>query len=153
MEKLTSLGGSGVGDSVRQRLEKLSPGRGALRGKMSAHGMVCHLSDSFRLALGLKTASHATGLLQRSLMKYFALYVPLPWPKGVGTRPEMEQGKGGTVPGEFAADIAELMRLMRQFTERTEFVAAHPIFGTMTRAQWLRWGYLHMDHHLRQFGV
>jgi len=28
----------------------------------------------------------------------------------------------------------------------------HPIFGQMTRAEWLRWGYLHTDHHLRQFG-
>jgi hypothetical protein len=28
----------------------------------------------------------------------------------------------------------------------------HPIFGRITRAEWLRWGYLHADHHLRQFG-
>jgi hypothetical protein len=29
----------------------------------------------------------------------------------------------------------------------------HPIFGAMSERAWLRWGYLHMDHHLRQFGV
>ena len=29
----------------------------------------------------------------------------------------------------------------------------HPVFGPMTRGAWLRWGYLHTDHHLRQFGV
>jgi hypothetical protein len=29
---------------------------------------------------------------------------------------------------------------------------AHPIFGRMTEAEWMRWGYLHTDHHLRQFG-
>ena len=153
MENLINLAYPGVAETVRQRLAELSPGHSPLWGKMSAHEMVCHLSDSFRLALGLKTASQATGLLQRSLMKYFALYVPLPWPKGVGTRPEMEQGKGGTKPVEFAADVAELTGLMGQFTGRTGFTAAHPIFGTMTRAQWQRWGYLHMDHHLRQFGV
>jgi hypothetical protein len=28
----------------------------------------------------------------------------------------------------------------------------HPLFGPMSRAAWLRWGYLHLDHHLRQFG-
>jgi hypothetical protein len=27
----------------------------------------------------------------------------------------------------------------------------HPIFGPMSRSAWLRWAYLHMDHHLRQF--
>jgi Protein of unknown function (DUF1569) len=28
----------------------------------------------------------------------------------------------------------------------------HPIFGPMTAKDWMRWGYLHADHHLRQFG-
>jgi hypothetical protein len=30
---------------------------------------------------------------------------------------------------------------------------AHSFFGRLSRTEWLRWGYLHMDHHLRQFGV
>jgi hypothetical protein len=29
----------------------------------------------------------------------------------------------------------------------------HPIFGRMSEAAWLRWGWLHADHHLRQFGA
>jgi hypothetical protein len=29
----------------------------------------------------------------------------------------------------------------------------HPIFGALSARDWLRWGYLHADHHLRQFGV
>ena len=29
----------------------------------------------------------------------------------------------------------------------------HPLFGRMSEAAWLRWGYLHVDHHLRQFGA
>jgi hypothetical protein len=29
----------------------------------------------------------------------------------------------------------------------------HPFFGQMTEKEWMRWGYLHADHHLRQFGV
>jgi hypothetical protein len=29
----------------------------------------------------------------------------------------------------------------------------HPVFGPMTRVDWLRWGYLHVDHHLRQFSA
>jgi hypothetical protein len=28
----------------------------------------------------------------------------------------------------------------------------HSIFGSMTNQDWMRWGYLHADHHLRQFG-
>jgi hypothetical protein len=29
----------------------------------------------------------------------------------------------------------------------------HPMLGPMTRAQWMRWAYMHTDHHLRQFNL
>jgi hypothetical protein len=29
----------------------------------------------------------------------------------------------------------------------------HPVFGAMSDSAWRRWGYLHTDHHLRQFGA
>jgi hypothetical protein len=29
----------------------------------------------------------------------------------------------------------------------------HPLFDAMSERDWMRWGYLHVDHHLRQFGV
>jgi hypothetical protein len=69
--------------------------------------------------------------------------------------PEMNQEKGGTRPGEFAADVAELEGLIHRITvtEKNFDWGSHPIFGRMPDRDWLRWGYLHMDHHLRQFGV
>jgi hypothetical protein len=27
------------------------------------------------------------------------------------------------------------------------------LFGEMSRSDWLAWGYRHVDHHMRQFGV
>ena len=27
-----------------------------------------------------------------------------------------------------------------------------PMFGHMSEKDWMQWGYLHADHHLRQFG-
>jgi uncharacterized protein DUF1569 len=125
-------------------------------GRMTAPQMVCHLSDSFRVVVGRMPVSHATGLLQRTLVKWIALYVPLPWPGGrIVTRPEIDQELGGTKPGDFAADVAELESLVELITApaRTFLWDAHPIFGRMSDADWLRWGYLHMDHHLRQFGA
>jgi len=119
---------------------------------MSAHQMVCHLCDAYRLPLGEKTASPATGFLQRTIVKFIALRLPLKWPKGVATRPEMEQGVGGTPPAEFGRDRAELLALVRRFCGPTALSAPHPFFGVMSRQEWLRWGYLHADHHLRQFG-
>jgi hypothetical protein len=47
-----------------------------------------------------------------------------------------------------------LEALMEQFAAKQEReLQPHPMFGRMTTVQWQRWGWLHMDHHLRQFGV
>src|SRR6266568_3407972 len=135
--------------AIAERLAKLTPVSPAVWGRMSAHQAVCHLSDSFRLPLGRKGASDASGLFHRTLMKWVALRAPTPWPKGVPTRPELEQGVGGTPPGEFSADRAELAGLMEEFAALRHIAAVHPIFGKMTIQKWMRWGFLHMDHHLR----
>lgn len=122
-------------------------------GRMTAHEMVCHLCDAYRLALGEKSASLATGFLRRTAMKWFALWVPLKWPKGVPTLSEMEQGRGGTPPVDFGRDRAELLSIVRRFCNPgPDPSIAHPFFGPMSRKEWMRWGYLHADHHLRQFG-
>lgn len=120
---------------------------------MTVHQMVCHVCDSYRLALGEKSVSPATGFLQRTALKWVALWAPLHWPKNVATRPEMEQGFGGTPPVEFERDRGELVAIVRPFCNlRPGASIAHPFFGLMSRKEWMRWGYLHADHHLRQFG-
>jgi Protein of unknown function (DUF1569) len=141
--------------ALLERLRTIHPDSPRQWGKMSPHEMVCHLSDAFRMVIGHKAVSPATSLVQRTVVKWIALYAPMPWPSGILTRPEIEQGVGGTCPGEFATDIKELMLLVDAFATQDPRVdwPPHPIFGPLTRKAWLRWGYLHMDHHLRQFGA
>ncbi len=141
--------------TVIQRLHAIRPDSARRWGRMSAHEMVCHLSDAFRMAMGGKTVSLATSPLHRTVVKWIALYAPMPWPSGIVTRPEIEQGVGGTCPGDFAADLADLVRLIDVFSSTSHDLAwpAHPIFGPLSAKAWQRWGYLHMDHHLRQFGA
>jgi hypothetical protein len=137
------------------RLAKVQSNSRALWGRMSAHQMLCHLTDSFLAVMGERQVSAATGLLQRSVVKWVALYAPIPWPKGVPTRPEMDQFAGGTAPSDFETDRERLLDLIARFTNsKRDFEwSPHPIFGKMPDPEWLRWGYLHTDHHLRQFGV
>jgi hypothetical protein len=57
---------------------------------------------------------------------------------------------------DFAADVAELEKLLGEIvTDRRDRFAGHlhPVFGRISGSAWLRWAYLHADHHLRQFGV
>lgn len=137
------------------RLQRLHPETRALWGKMNAHQMVCHLVESFGLAMGARTASEEITFLNRTLVRWVALHTSLPWPKGVPTRPEMDQLRGGTPPVEFARDTADLAAAIQRFAQRprTFQFARHPIFGELTEWEWMRWGYLHTDHHFRQFGV
>jgi DinB family protein len=143
-------------NEVLQRLRTLRLDSKRRWGKMTVQQMVCHLSDSFRAVTGQMTVSAATGPLQRTVVKWVALYAPMPWPPGLPTRPELDQRRdAGTRPGEFAADVEELARLTSRFAVDQLGCARpeHPIFGLMSHRDWMRWGYLHMDHHLRQFSA
>ena len=140
---------------IIRRLRTVRPESARRWGHMSAHQMICHLCDSCRMAMGEKPVSDASGRLQRTLVKWIALYFPLRWPPGIPTRPEVDQQVAGTRPVEFAADIADLEALLERITTREKGFdwPVHPIFGRMSHAAWLRWAYLHTDHHLRQFGA
>jgi hypothetical protein len=122
---------------------------------MNAHQMVCHLNDSFALAMGAKAASEDITFLSRTLVRWIALHTPMPWPKGVPTRPEMDQLRGGTRPTEFVRDTAALAAAIHRFAQqpRTFQFARHPLFGNLTEWEWMRWRYLHSNHHFRQFGL
>ena len=141
--------------TVLERLRQVRPDSARQWGRMTPHQMICHLNDSFKMAMGLRPADAIGNALQRTVIKWIALSAPLPWPKGFRTRPEADQEQGGTRPVEFAADRQELETLVARFTaDKKDFSwARHPIFGELTELEWMRWGYLHMDHHLRQFGV
>jgi hypothetical protein len=137
------------------RLKALGPQSARRWGRMSAHQAVCHLADSFRFAVGERPAHAAPGLVGRTVVKWIALYVPLRWPAGIATTPEVDSERGGTPPAELASDLAELARLVELLATEPQRAQGrvHPVFGRLSRSAWLRWGWLHADHHLRQFGA
>ncbi|HLW88152.1 MAG TPA: DUF1569 domain-containing protein [Terriglobales bacterium] len=138
---------------VLERLARLRPDAQRRWGQMSAHQMICHLSDALRAALGEKHISPANSLFMRAILKPLALWVPVRWPHGFKTRPEMDQQQNGTPPVNFASDLEELRVLFDRFCAAEGEFTAHAMFGQMSRAERMRHGYLHFDHHLRQFGV
>ena len=139
---------------VLRRLHSVRPGHPARWGRMSAHQMICHLADAMYVASGERAATPASGLFQRTVVKWIALYAPLRWPPGIPTPVEVDQEIGGTRPQDFTADVARVESLLRRFADEPDATRVdHPVFGRMSRNDWLRWGYLHADHHLRQFGV
>ena len=149
---MATLADPGARAALCERVANLSPEAARQWGRMTAHQMVCHLNDSFRVATGEKYASPDTNLFKRMVFKWVALHTSLPWPHGVPTRPELMQGHGGTPPSDWTRDRTVLQELIPAFAARESY-GFHPLFGELSKADWLIWAYRHIDHHLRQFGA
>ena len=150
-----NLGEAALLQQVRARMLTISPRSARQWGKMTPHQMLCHLNDSFACVMGERTVTMRSNLLTRTVVKRIALYTPMTWPKNTRTMPEVDQQIGGTAPVEFERDREQLLRRMARFTASSRDFewSPHPMFDRMSEFEWMRWGYLHVDHHLRQFGA
>jgi hypothetical protein len=136
------------------RLDALGPDATRQWGRMSVGGMLCHLTDAFAMVQPEAAAGFSPRLHERTLMRWIALSTPVPWPRGVPTAPACDQEKDGTPPAEFDHDRDRLHEAIDRFLRDVDGGRLfHPLFGSMSRGEWGRWGYRHTDHHLRQFGV
>ncbi len=142
-------------EEILRRLGTVRPDSPRRWGRMTAPQMICHLTDAFLAVIGERPMSQAQSLLGRSVIKWIALYAPMRWPPGIRTRPEIDPLAAGTAPSTFEADVARLRAVVDRVTsgEVPGPWGEHPYFGPLSARAWLRWGYLHVDHHLRQFGA
>lgn len=138
---------------VIQRVMKVRPDTPALWGKMSAHQMLCHLSDQIRLATGEIRDKDESTFFGRNFIVPMVL-LGLPAPKGkVKTHRKLDFDKGaGTAPTDFESDRQTLINYINLFETPREDWHPHPLFGKLSHRKWARFAYTHMDHHLKQFG-
>ena len=114
--------------------------------------MVRHVGQSYEVALGERAVGPMKGL-PPAVMKWAALRSGFRWPQNVETTPELKRALEEEPAGEFGALVGAAVLKMEALAERVaDRASGHPMFGPMTAEDWLRWGYLHADHHLRQFG-
>ncbi len=135
--------------SLISRLSSLQPETPANWGSLSAHGMLCHLADQLRVALGETSTTDRSSFLSRNLAKRVVLYLPLPVPKGkIQTAPEMLS----TQPGVWQDDLDAVAGLVERLAA-SKSSPPHPAFGPLDHGQWCILAAKHMDHHLRQFSL
>lgn len=142
----------GIFDQTLARITSLRPDDAARWGRMNVHQMLCHLSDSAKVALREIVIPSGRSPLPPRLIKWFALEVPLRWAKNFPTMPQIDQFRDGTPPVAFASDRESLLELTKCISQASLEGSSHPFFGPMTHQEWMRWAWLHTDHHLRQFG-
>lgn len=143
-------------EALIQRLGRLTPDSSRRWGTLTAGEMLCHLGDAGDAVLGRRVPP---GSMDPKLLplpvKWLMLYSPLPFPKGVATRPGVNPRMDGTKPTDFAGDrtrVIDGMRLLAAAAPET-LRPTHFRFGTMSASAWRHLAYKHVDHHLRQFGV
>ncbi|GGA54288.1 hypothetical protein GCM10011507_01920 [Edaphobacter acidisoli] len=148
---MKSLASTDVLAETKNRLLAVRPDDRARWGKMSATQMVRHLDCACDVALGARAAKPVKGI-PPPVMKWLALRSGVRWAKNIRTAPELERLIAERTDGEFDALVKSAAVKIESLTTTGSYAGSHPFFGTMTAADWMRWGYLHADHHLRQFG-
>ena len=138
------------------RLQRLTPDTRGHWGSLTPAEMLCHLGDSFESVLGVRLPpGPPPSGKARPLLKWFILYFPVPWPKGVQTRPGVDPHRDGTRPSDFQSDRARVIANLDKLAAASgaSLARVHFMVGPMSRKDWHRWAYKHVDHHLRQFGL
>lgn len=130
------------------RLESLSPHSPRLWGTMDLPKAICHMGDQLRLALGEIVVEPVPGLA--SVPGFRTLIVRyLPFPKNVKTAPELLVTDLASLDEARSWLLTWVERVVAHGLEAP--LAAHPLFGALSTADWGIVMARHMDHHLRQF--
>lgn len=143
-----------VRDQFVARLAKLTPDTPAKWGKFTATKMVVHVNDALLMAMGDLPVAPKRSKLRSALGRWFAIYGPIPWPKGVPTAPELlSRGANGSV--QLDAERSVFAELVGKAAARKGAAhwPEHPIFGPMREKDWGALGYRHIEHHFKQFGI
>ena len=54
---------------------------------------------------------------------------------------------------KFEEEKQKLVDMINRFTEANMVDEPHPFFGKLTKEEWSKGTWKHLDHHLMQFGV
>lgn len=140
---------------VIARLGKLRPDAKPRWGKMTADEMVGHLIESLRSAMGRgPELPDVSTWFTRNLIGPLLLAGWLPIPKNVkGVRP-VGTPNDAPMPRGDAETLHAVMDEYLRLVESGELdPPRHPAFGEIGVDGWAQMHVLHIEHHLKQFGV
>lgn len=135
---------------IIDRLNKLTSQSPAQWGKMDAAQMLAHCQQPMAVALDGRFIKG--NWLMKLILPLFKkiIYGPKPFKRDLPTE------KTFIMTGQskdFEKEKTALLDMVTRFTEANIVSDKHPIFGKLTREQWSKATWKHLDHHLQQFGV
>jgi hypothetical protein len=140
----------GVYEEISSRLNKLDSNSKPVWGKMNSAQMLHHCQMPLNIILGKEDYGVKPNWLINLLFKK-SMYSDKPWRKNLPTAP----GFNITEDKDFETELNEIKNLLKELNsirDRKKW-KPHPAFGKLSKDQWGKMQYKHLDHHLKQFAV
>ncbi|WP_033960850.1 DUF1569 domain-containing protein [Psychroserpens jangbogonensis] len=135
---------------IMSRIKKLDEHTQPQWGKMSVGQMLNHCQFPLHIILEKEDYNLKPNWLVNLLFKK-TMYSDKPWRKNLPTVPRFK----ATDKRRFSEETPKLISLLEELhthKDRTDW-QPHPAFGELTKEQWGKMQYKHLDHHLKQFGA
>ncbi len=142
-----------VKEEILSRINKLTPQTRNEWGKMNVNQMLYHSAAGFKIAYGEIPTAARGNWAKKQLMRFFILKTDMPTPKEKAeTFPEINTVTLGINPADFTAEQSKLVDMVKNFPSKS-LLPESGLLGKMSKENWARLHYTHLDHHLKQFGV
>ena len=138
-----------VKQELISRINQLTPQSKPQWGKMHVEQMLAHC----QMPLGVATGKH---ILKRNF--FLSLIGPLFKKQLYNDQPfkrNLPTDKTFIIanPEAFEEEKQKLIDMINSFSETAMSGEPHPFFGKLSKEEWSRGTWKHLDHHLQQFGV
>lgn len=140
-------------NEVTERSRRLSANQQPLWGTLTAAEMLRHCSEVLKGTMAHYATTQRETLKQKISRFVMLNFVPR-FPKGAKTPDRVNIKKNNITVNDLATEQEQFARLVNKFVSFTGPITLfHPYFGYLNHRQWGILTWMHMDHHLRQFGV
>ncbi len=148
--ELKNLFDANVKQDILVRIDRLTPQSQPQWGKMNVAQMLAHLQMPMGVALGShKLPRTFFGRIVGRFAKS-VLYGEKPFKRNLPTDPSFVMI---SYQKDFEKEKQGIISMIKDFKEENIVNELHPFFGKLTKDQWSKGMYKHLDHHLQQFGV
>jgi hypothetical protein len=138
-----------IKQEIIARINSLTPQSQRKWGKMDVGQMLAHVQLPISCAYGTHQVKGSFILKLLGPVFKSILYNNKPYKQGLPT----DRTYVITDSKDFEKEKQNLLTLLNKFSGENIVVEKHPVWGKLTKEQWSKATWKHLDHHLQQFGV